>query len=180
MTKLSDFNIDRFYSFDEYVNNCFGNEKNKPHLETMQHVLKYIELDKKLYNHILNLAPMHWVLIAEPWCGDTANILPILYAIAVAGDIPFSIVLRDKNELFIDAFLTNGGRSIPKLIACTEGGVVLSSWGPRPAVLSKKVEDWKHAGVVAPELHEKIVHWYKEDNTKTTQEDILDWLRNSF
>ncbi|MCQ4503980.1 thioredoxin family protein, partial [Vibrio parahaemolyticus] len=58
-----------------------------------------------------------WLVISESWCGDAAHVMPILNKVAELNDaIDYKIVLRDDNEALMDQFLTNGGKSIPKLI----------------------------------------------------------------
>jgi hypothetical protein len=61
--------------------------------------------------------PQTWLVLTEGWCGDAAQSLPILNKIAsYTANIDLKIVLRDENLDLMDLFLTNGGRSIPKLI----------------------------------------------------------------
>ncbi|NCZ95364.1 MAG: thioredoxin family protein [Flavobacteriia bacterium] len=75
-----------------------------------------------------------WLIINEHWCGDGAQILPVQAAIARAsnGRIEAKVVFRDQNLALMDAFLTNGGRSIPKTIQLNEAFEVTGTWGPRP------------------------------------------------
>ena len=59
-----------------------------------------------------------WVVLTESWCGDAAHVIPVLNKLAELNPgVTLKIVMRDKNEALMDQFLTNGGRSIPKLIA---------------------------------------------------------------
>jgi hypothetical protein len=40
-----------------------------------------------------------WLVISEGWCGDAAQLLPIINKMAVeSGKIDLRIVLRDENE----------------------------------------------------------------------------------
>ena len=49
-----------------------------------------------------------WLVILEGWCGDAAQLLPIINKMAVdSGKIELKIVLRDQNEELIKLFLTN-------------------------------------------------------------------------
>ena len=58
-----------------------------------------------------------WLVISEGWCGDAAQILPVINKMAEVSDaIEFRIVLRDDNEELMDLYLTNGTKSIPILI----------------------------------------------------------------
>src|SRR5215217_2298139 len=65
------------------------------------------------------------LVISEGWCGDAAQILPILNKMALASDkkIDLRIVLRDENDELMSQYLTNGGKAIPKVIViCKEAG----------------------------------------------------------
>ena len=58
-----------------------------------------------------------WLVISESWCGDAAHIMPVINKVAELNDnIDYKIVLRDDNDALMNRFLTNGGKSIPKLI----------------------------------------------------------------
>ena len=59
-------------------------------------------------------------------CGDAAHVLPVLNKFAENDTtITLSILLRDDNEELMDRFLTNGTRSIPKLIILNADGQVM-------------------------------------------------------
>lgn len=75
-----------------------------------------------------------WLVISEGWCGDAAQLLPVMHKMEVLTDhIDFKIVFRDENEALMNKFLTNGGKSIPKLIVLDKETLdVLADWGPRP------------------------------------------------
>jgi len=50
-----------------------------------------------------------WLVLSEGWCGDAAQILPILNKMATLTDrIQLKIVLRDDNDTLMNAFLTHG------------------------------------------------------------------------
>jgi hypothetical protein len=58
-----------------------------------------------------------WLVITEAWCGDAAQNNPVIAKIAeINPNIELKFILRDENPDVIDAYLTNSGRSIPKLI----------------------------------------------------------------
>ena len=49
-----------------------------------------------------------WLVISEGWCGDAAQLLPIINKMAIdSGKIEFKIVLRDENDELMKLFLTN-------------------------------------------------------------------------
>jgi hypothetical protein len=120
-------------------------------------------------------APQTWLVITEGWCGDAAQNLPVLNKIATASDyIDLKVVLRDENLELMDLFLTNGGRSIPKLIALDKDNNVIDSWGPRPTVATKMVADYKEKnGVLDPEFKQDLQVWYNKDKGQSVQEDFV-------
>src|SRR5690606_29371501 len=83
-----------------------------------------------------NERPVIWLVLIENWCGDGAQSMPVLNKMAEASpNISLKIVLRDQNLPLMDQFLTDGGRSIPKLIMLDENtSEVLDTWGPRPSI----------------------------------------------
>jgi hypothetical protein len=64
---------------------------------------------------------MTWLVLTEAWCGDAAQIVPVLDVLAQtlsANSLPTQVlcVLRDENLPLMDAFLTNNARAIPKVL----------------------------------------------------------------
>ena len=119
--------------------------------------------------------PQTWLVLTEGWCGDAAQNLPILNKIASGtANIDFKIVLRDENLDLMDLFLTNGGRSIPKLIALDKDNNVLDFWGPRPNIATKMVADYKEKnGALDPQFKQDLQVWYNKDKGKSVQEDFV-------
>jgi len=77
--------------------------------------------------------PQLWMVLTEPWCGDSAFLLPVVAeAAALNDDVTLRILLRDDNLDIMDQYLTGGSRSIPKLVAFDEAGSERFVWGPRP------------------------------------------------
>lgn len=116
--------------------------------------------------------------LTEGWCGDAAQLLPLINHLAEATDkLTLSLVLRDENLELMDHFLTDGGRGIPKvLILDPESLAVLADWGPRPAPAQELAMDYKYQR--GPEMdydtYNKALHtWYARDKTKTTQEELV-------
>ena len=61
------------------------------------------------------------MVLTEGWCGDAAQVLPVINKIASLSDfIDLKIILRDEHEELMNKFLTNGSKSIPKLVAIDE------------------------------------------------------------
>jgi len=120
-----------------------------------------------------------WLVITESWCGDAAHIMPVINKLAELSDyIDYKIVLRDENEALMNQFLTNGGKSIPKLIMIDHTtNSVVNTFGPRPAVATKMVSDYKlEHGNITPEFKEDLQHWYNKDKGQSTLNDLVHLL----
>ena len=120
-----------------------------------------------------------WLVLTESWCGDAAHIMPIMNKIAeLNNNIDFKVVLRDENPELMDMFLTNGSRSIPKMIMIDdESGEVVNSYGPRPSEATKIVNDYKKEhGKLTPEFKEDLQRWYNMDKGQNTMEDLTKTL----
>lgn len=120
-----------------------------------------------------------WLLITESWCGDAAHIVPVINKVAEQNDnIILKLVLRDDNDDLMNEFLTNGGKSIPKLIALDENLNVIDTFGPRPSYATKLVEEYKaEFGKLTPEFKEELQRWYNKDKGQSTIEDLVELLK---
>ncbi|MEL0652048.1 thioredoxin family protein [Algibacter sp. TI.3.09] len=116
-----------------------------------------------------------WLVITESWCGDAAHVLPAINKMAELNDnIDMKVVLRDENPELIDAFLTNGGRAIPKVIMIDDAtGEVLNTFGPRPSEATNLVNRFKaENGGLTPEFKEDLQHWYNKDKGQNIIKDV--------
>ncbi|AWM13814.1 thioredoxin family protein [Flavobacterium sp. NRK F10] len=126
----------------------------------------------------LNALPktITWLVLAEGWCGDAAQILPVLNKTAEATDkVVLKIVLRDDHDDLMNLFLTNGGKAIPKVILWdADAEEVIGSWGPRPEPARKMIADYKaEHGVVDEPIKVELQKWYLKDKGETTQRELL-------
>ncbi len=121
-----------------------------------------------------------WLVLTESWCGDAAHILPVIHKVAELNDnIQFRLVLRDEHEALMNAFLTNGGKSIPKLIVLDENFDVTGTFGPRPQYATKLVDEYKSEfGQFTPEFKMDLQRWYNKDKGQSTVEDLITLLQN--
>ena len=116
-----------------------------------------------------------WLVLTEGWCGDAAQSLPVIHALAELNPlISLRLLLRDENLELMDRFLTNGvSRSIPKLIAADAvTGEVLFTWGPRPSALQKTFEGMRSEGLPFEVIKEELQRWYNQEKTVMIQTEI--------
>ena len=187
--KINDLlNIDQYQSFFEKVatkevieapyDDEFYFNYTEANFKRRASVAKKVELNKKLYNELDNTtSAWTWVLITEPWCGDASFIQPIIEAICLAGEIDLKIALRDKQEDIMNAYLTNGGKSIPKLVVLDKDLKELFTWGPRPVELQKEIQNLlKNNGTTDEKL--KLAHqWYRKYGNEAVQQELLDLIK---
>jgi len=151
----------------------------KLNIYRMNRVEKTFMLNHLMQNELTLLPhPLKWLVISEGWCGDCAQILPALQKIAEAsnGRIDMKIILRDENPDLMNAFLTNGTRSVPKLICMDDSFHVLAAWGPRPEFARNLVIRLKSNPATAPLFKEELHKWYAKDRSQTVEEEIAQML----
>ena len=124
--------------------------------------------------------PITWLVLSEGWCGDAAQTLPVINKIANESDlITLKIIFRDEHEELMNYFLTNGGKSIPKLLVLNSENEVLNTWGPRPDKASKMVQDYKNKhGQLDATFKQELQVWYNKDKGVNIQENMLGLLTN--
>jgi len=120
-----------------------------------------------------------WIVISEAWCGDAAQIVPVLAAIAEKSEwIEMNIILRDEHLAVMDQYLTNGGRSIPKLICLDQQFQEVFTWGPRPKKIQQVVLETKAEGITDHAvLIERIQNAYNQDKTASIQFELNELLK---
>jgi len=119
--------------------------------------------------------PQTWLVLTEAWCGDAAQSIPVMHALASLNPlIQLKFLLRDENPALMDRYLTNGvSRSIPKLIGVdTTTSEELFTWGPRPAPLQAIFMQMKADGVEYHQIKEELQRWYNKDKTATIQLEL--------
>ena len=120
-----------------------------------------------------------WLVISEGWCGDAAQLLPIVNKMAVAsGKIELRIVLRDDNDDLMNLFLTNNSKSIPIVIVVDkETGELVGHWGPRPKGAIALIQDYKKEfGVVDETAKTNLQLWYLHDKGLSTQQELINLM----
>lgn len=117
-----------------------------------------------------------WLVITEPWCGDAAQTLPYLNKITqLSNNIDLKIVLRDDNPDLMNAFLTNGSLSIPKVIMLDENLNVLKTFGPRSKAATKLIADYLSVhGIIDDTLMEMLQIWYNNDKGVSLVNDLFE------
>jgi hypothetical protein len=153
----------------------------KMNVQRMKRVEKTTILNEELLQALAKVKQQyHFLVITEGWCGDAAQIVPVIEKIVSTAPDKFTLrlVLRDQHIPLIDAHLTNGGRAIPVLLVLNENKeLILPKWGPRPAVLQSLLLQWKQAHTDQLQLAEMLHGWYAKDKTQATQKELLEIVK---
>ena len=99
-----------------------------------------VEFDADDLNFFTQLAePVYVLAIAEDWCGDVINNLPVLGKLAAqSANLKVRVFLRDQNLDIIDQYLKEGQfRSIPVFVLFDANFRELGHWIERPASMTK-------------------------------------------
>ena len=121
--------------------------------------------------------PQLWMVLTEPWCGDSAYNLPVVAEAAACTDaVTLRILPRDENLDIMDQYLTEGGRSIPKLVAFGLDGQELFTWGPRPAPLQAYRQQLIQEGVAGREVVQHLIDRYEDGAWRTVDEELAQAL----
>ena len=116
-----------------------------------------------------------WLVLTEGWCGDAAQNLPVIQKLAAENEhLALKIVLRDEHLALMDLFLTNGGRSIPKVIVLDAQNNVLHTWGPRPTLATEIMAAYKAKnGSIDAQFKQDLQVWYNKNKGQSVQEDFV-------
>ena len=148
----------------------------------MNRLEKTIEITDEVKNKLQNLDKKYiWLVLSEGWCGDAAQIVPVIHKMAEVTDkVELRIALRDDNDTLMQHFLTNGGKAIPKLIVLdAETLEVVADWGPRPHGAKQLILDYKAAhGVVDEPAKIELQKWYLHDKGISIQNEIVEMHEN--
>jgi hypothetical protein len=124
--------------------------------------------------------PQLWMVLTDDWCGDSAFSLPIIARAASLSDhVTLRILRRDDNLDIMDQYLTDGSRSVPKLVAFSEDGDELFEWGPRPADAAALREGLIAEGAEGKDVVEPLITWYEDGGYEDVEEELIDRLTSS-
>jgi len=145
-------------------------------VQRMKRQDKQISLNESLKEKLENLGSNWiWLVITEGWCGDAAQNIPAINKMAEAApNIELKFILRDEHPEIMDQYLTDGSRSIPKLVCLdAESLEEIGTWGPRPAVIQEKAMQWKEDPEISKEeWAEKLHKWYADNKTEEQQKEF--------
>ena len=142
----------------------------------MKRLEKTLKLDPEIEKTLQNITSKQtWLIISEGWCGDVAQILPIIKLMSEASEnIDLKLVFRDENEELMNLFLTNGAKSIPKLLILDEKKNLINHWGPRPEAAKNLIINYKaNHGIVDETAKIALQKWYLDDKGISIMKEIV-------
>ncbi|WP_298310889.1 thioredoxin family protein [uncultured Aquimarina sp.] len=193
INELIEEGIRNSYSYEEYrnaVSNLVSEGKSTGHEQSdaltnysmlndrrMKRLDKTLKINGAIAETFSNATTnITWLVLTEGWCGDAAQSLPVINKLSELNEgIDLRVISRDEHDELMNNFLTNGGKAIPKLIAYNkETQEVVNTWGPRPSVATKMVNDYKEMhGSLDPEFKQDLQVWYNKDKGNNIAEDLV-------
>lgn len=192
-------NIDKFLSYEEYQREAEiladkpfdpneneiaikRNSTRKLNLARTKRIEKQYEPSDRIKSIINEIdEEQTWLVITESWCGDSAQNLPYIAKIAELNNkIKLKIIYRDENPDIMDKYLTDGNRSIPKLVAFDKDDNELFHWGPRPQSAQELVKELKGEGVDAEERNKQLHTWYAKNKGEELEQEFIIILMEVF
>lgn len=142
-------------------------------VKTMQLLPEWESIDNSVFSRF------SFFVISETWCGDGAQIVPVLHKIAQKLGIDMRIILRDAYPDIADQYLFRGTRSIPILVVFDRiTGNQLGVWGPKPKEAQQIVDDAKRDGVPHDDYVITLQNWYNQNKTISMQQELWTFLRD--
>lgn len=149
----------------------------KMNVQRMNRWDKTAKISPELEQLVLSISsPQVWLVITEAWCGDAAQTVPFIAKLSALNPlIELKLLLRDENLTLMDAYLTEGARSIPVLIALSgDLSKELFVWGPKPEFLKNRLKAYKldPQNITAQEFSDGTHLWYARDKNNALTEEL--------
>src|SRR3954465_14218059 len=122
---------DEALTFDAFVAACKAE-----HCGLWQGVYKLARVPEWAGNAVPTGTQRKLLVIAEDWCGDASNTVPIIARfVAQTPGLELRVIMRDRYPEVMDQYLTNGSRSIPIVIVLDGAFGGIGPRGPPPTPL---------------------------------------------
>lgn len=140
---------------------------------------KTLVLDESVSSGLKKISrKIHILVISEGWCGDAAQIVPVVNKISESSErLEMRIFFRDQDELLINQYLTDGGKAIPIVIFIdAETSEEIAHWGPRPKPCAPFLKKYKTdpENYTHDDFAKDIQGFYNKDKGRTISEELLE------
>jgi hypothetical protein len=113
-------------------------------------------------------------ILLENWCGSSAANVPyIVKILQTLTSAHIHIVPRDSNPDFMDLYLTDGKRSIPKVIGFI-GDKEVFNWGSMTKMQAVYATSLKEKNLPMPDFIREMQAWFRIHNAEAIEQDFLD------
>ena len=145
----------------------------RKNVDRMKEIYEATEIPADLAEEIKALdTDIRLLVIGADWCGDVVANAPSISKLAdLNPKIQLRVVDRDRHEDLMNHFLTNGSKSIPKVILCTANMRKHKEWGPRPAECQAIMMEHK-GKKPKEEIVPLIRDWYVNDKHQSVLKEI--------
>lgn len=147
-------------------------------LARTERLLKKTELNNEQKEKLSKLKKeIILIAISEGWCGDAAQILPVVETLVKESDkLSSVVVLRDSNDL-IDSYLTNGGKAVPIIIGVDKNTKEeIFKWGPRPLWATPILKEYKANKINHEQFGLELQKRYNKDKGNSIINELLEKL----
>ncbi|MGI9526423.1 MAG: thioredoxin family protein [Weeksellaceae bacterium] len=177
-----------FKSYEADIQKVIDSDRNEAldmyyalNLKRMRRLQLKIELNQAQREKLEKLTKnITLLVITEGWCGDAAQIIPMIQLIVDASDkIQEKIVYRDHNPELINEYLTNGAQSIPIIVGVDDQGEPLFRWGPRPAFGTILLKKYKDGEMSKDDFAISLQKEYNKDKGQSIINELIDKISHA-
>ena len=142
-------------------------------VDKMKNVYQQTGIDPTVAEELKGLSrEIRMLALGADWCGDAvANLPPIARLAELNSRLQLRIVDRDRHDDLMEQFLTNGAKSIPKVIVANGNMERFVTWGARPAAC-QAIMDQNKGKMPKEEIIPMIRDWYEKDKGRTVLFEI--------
>ncbi len=142
----------------------------------MERLNKSLTIFKEQKEKLNQLQPLTYLVLTEAWCGDCAQIIPVLAKMQEASiNINLKILIASQNEELLDRYLINNSRSIPVVIGTNkETFKEKFRWGARPSFGNELLKKYKSDENYTKEIFQKDLQMaYNKDKGITVINELI-------
>ena len=115
---------------------------------------------------------VRFLVVAEDWCFDSAQVLPYVVALARSAAVPLRIVDRRAGDALMKRHPTADGRPATPTIVVLRGADERGGWTERPSAMQR----WFLTMATDAESAKQFANrqaWYEADQGRTTVDELI-------
>ena len=115
---------------------------------------------------------LRFLVVAEDWCFDSAQVVPYVVALAKSAAVPLRIVDRQRGDALMKRHPTPDGRPATPTIVVLRGPEERGGWTERPAVMQRWFLSMATDAESATQFTNRQA-WYEADQGRTTIGELI-------